>query len=1150
VSTRESREELFRALREGPAILFLGQQVLSAEGQTDHFLRALAQRMHRPEAENYSDLFKAVEGPFQEGLPAAMREVSRLTVPPPWLVEIAKVPWNAVFTSAFHEVIERALRSELRRVTPLLSDAYWPEDPLNRRDLHVFKLFGCVTGSGRSELPPLDDNERLRREGTAAKMLEHLPSLVTPRGLLILEAYGVDDWLEFFVLASHIARLAPGQAHWFGVSEQPADRRARLLSKEGRLVLHEEPFFEWARVGLEQGVLTAPEVEEGWADGVWLTTRSGKRRSFSLHDWRRRTQGLPVLHDGATASQPPFDSDDDRYLAFRQFLYDSGIHPPRWEDHDRGFPFVRKEVLELQKRVFEALEDSGLKPDPLLLCGQSGSGKTIALAHLAFQARKRHWPVIHLHPQYTRLNFDMLSDVCEDLEKVESQNVLIVWDVLNVPGEYAALAQFLAGRGRKALVVGSAYKGDDRFESVVLPNALDEEEVRAFAEHLRKIDERLVPPPDQKIDRNFFALLYRLLPPTRATLEHGLRREWDVVLRHLQEAPAPTQSEARDRKGWLWEAIDRTNPGWEPLRSAADKPSAGPPPAGADARAHMARLLLVPGRFGVDLPIDLALRAARNAGVDGFDVLRSESFESLGMFSWDKDPQDNPILQIRSPLEAGIICDADFVIGDQETDILRQLVTAVRLGDWERPNAEADFLTRLFDRIEPDGEFGYRFLNRLPALIGVLAELRASNGNRVPPSLALREANLRRKWLYRLTDALEHDKPLPEGQDPLELFRTGRELLIQSEAAVERSHSRNRLVRVRSQLLNELGSLYGGAQQFYGQLLRHEERGTERSRWEAALADSYAEAIQACRQASAIDPWNAHPADVRYWVARDRLRVQEGGLSPTGRGELLAEMCDALEEETWMLQPTKLRERQYDLGKLLGDPELSRSAIEALHAEGSLTGHYLIACDKVYDSGHQFRNRSSLQEALAYVEGVPGALDDLRILRLYLGVWWRVYGEPRLFDRDRERSRVALTRQQWRHLARHLERRLSFPEEEGNVRSRFLLAWALFQSDEYQKSEDQFNELERLPRGGIDWAVRRAVWCDDRGEPVPCRGTIRQLFQGAERGRVYCPEVGLRIPFDVQGFKAQELRVNAPLKDFYIAFNFRGPIADPVRAYR
>ena len=1124
--------------------------MLSAEGQTDHFLRALAQRMHRPESENYSELLQGVEGPFREGLPAAMREVSRLTVPPPWLVEIAKVPWNAVFTSAFHEVIERALQSELRRVSPLLSDAYWPNDPLNRRDLHVIKLFGCVTGGGHSELPPLDDNERLRREGTATKMLEHLPSLVTPRGLLILEAYGADDWLEFATLAPHIARLAPGQAHWFGVGEPPAGHRARVLIQQGRLVLHAEPFVEWVRVGLEQGVLTAPEIEAGWADGVRLTTRSGKRRTFSLHDWRQRTQGLPVLHDGATASQPPFDSEDDRYLAFRQFLYDSGTHPPRWEDHDRGFPFVRNEARELQKRVFEALEDSGLKPDPLLLCGQSGSGKTVALAHLAFQAHKRRWPVIHLHPQYTRLNFDVLSDVCEDLEKLESQNVLVVWDALNDPGEYAALAQYLAGRGRKALVVGSAYKGDDRSEAVLLPGVLDEEEGRAFAEHLRKIDERLVPLPDQKIDRNFFALLYGRLPPTRAKLEQGIRREWDVVLRHLQEAPAPTQPSRSRASGWVWAAIDRTHPGWKPLRSAAGKPSVGAPPAGAEARVHMARLLLVPGRFGVGLPIDLALRAARNAGVDGFEVLRSESFENLGVFFWEEDSQGNPILRVRSALEAGIICDADFVIGDQETDILRQLVTAVRLGDWERPNAETDFLTRLFDKIEPEGEFGFRFLNRLPALVGMLAELRTSYGNRVYPSLALREANLRRKWLYRLTDALERDQPLPEGQDPLELFRAGRELLIQAEAAAERSQSRNRLVRIRSQLLNELGSLYGGAQQFYGQLLRHQERSTERPSWEAALADSYAEAIEACRQASAIDPRNAHPADVRYWVSRDRLRIQEGGLSPTGKGELLAEMCDALEEETWVFQPTKLRERQYELGKLLGDSALSRSAIEALHAEGSLTGHYLIACDQVYDSQHQLRDRSSLERALAYLEGVPGALDDLRILRLYLGVWWRVHGEPRLFDRDRERSRVALTGEQWRHLARHLKRRLSFPEEEGNGRSKFLLAWALFQSGEYQKSEDQFNELERLPRGGTDWAVRRAVWCDDHGEPVPCRGTIRQLFHGDERGRVYCTDVGLRIPFDVRGFKSQDLRINAPLTDFYIAFNFRGPIADPARAYR
>ena len=116
-------------------------------------------------------------------------------------------------------------------------------------------------------------------------------------------------------------------------------------------------------------------------------------------------------------------------------------------------------------------------------------------------------------------------------------------------------------------MVGSAYKGDDRFWAVTFPDALDENESQAFAAHLRKIDERLVPPPEQKIDRNFFALLYRRLPPTRSKLEQGIRREWDVVLRQVQEAPG--QPEPPAGKGWLWEAIERAHPCWKPLRAAA-----------------------------------------------------------------------------------------------------------------------------------------------------------------------------------------------------------------------------------------------------------------------------------------------------------------------------------------------------------------------------------------------------------------------------------------------------------------------------------------------------------------------------------------------------------------------------------------------------
>jgi hypothetical protein len=260
-------------------------------------------------------------------------------------------------------------------------------------------------------------------------------------------------------------------------------------------------------------------------------------------------------------------------------------------------------------------------------------------------------------------------------------------------------------------------------------------------------------------------------------------------------------------------------------------------------------------------------------------------------------------------------------------------------------------------------------------------------------------------------------------------------------------------------------------------------------------------------------------------------------------------MRDALEEETWEAQREQYHVRLKELGDILSDPGMSEVAVQALHAMGSMTGHYLVACDKVYDRNRDFKDQRSLQEALTYLDGVEGALNDLRILRLYLRVWWQVHGEPQLFQ-EAERVCVQLSPAQWKHYAMLLGRRLAHPEEEGNARTRFSYAWALFQSGDYREAQAEFAVLEKQPLTGTYRAIRLATWCDSRGRPIPCKGTIRRLFNKDERGTVYVPQIRMTVPFLTGDFQTQNLVREGPLRDFFIAFNFRGPIADPERHYR
>jgi hypothetical protein len=175
------------------------------------------------------------------------------------------------------------------------------------------------------------------------------------------------------------------------------------------------------------------------------------------------------------------------------------------------------------------------------------------------------------------------------------------------------------------------------------------------------------------------------------------------------------------------------------------------------------------------------------------------------------------------------------------------------------------------------------------------------------------------------------------------------------------------------------------------------------------------------------------------------------------------------------------------------------------------------------------------------------AMLDGRLVRLYCRAWWQAFGNPDLFDKERVTAK--LTKQQWDAFGLWLTQRVSFAEE-ANVHARFSCAWTLFQCGDYGKAEDQFRILERDTSTGKYRVIRLATWCDERGEPIACDGTIRRTAAGTERGFVYVPRIRREIPFQIRDFSGQDLTRGERLTDFHISFNFLGPMADPLRYFK
>lgn len=95
-----------------------------------------------------------------------------------------------------------------------------------------------------------------------------------------------------------------------------------------------------------------------------------------------------------------------------------------------------------------------------------------------------------------------------------------------------------------------------------------------------------------------------------------------------------------------------------------------------------------------------------------------------------------------------------------------------------------------------------------------------------------------------------------------------------------------------------------------------------------------------------------------------------------------------------------------------------------------------------------------------------------------------------------------------------------------------------------------FRVLDRESSGGSYRVVRLATWCDPQGQPILCQGTLRRLAPDSNKGRVYVPLIRREITLQPTDFVGQTLRINEPLYNFHIAFNFGGPIADPSRFYK
>lgn len=247
---------------------------------------------------------------------------------------------------------------------------------------------------------------------------------------------------------------------------------------------------------------------------------------------------------------------------FYQFLKRSP-NTPQWYGYAprNGFAVRREYEQELYNAVVKGLKENNEKP--VVLAGQTSSGKSVALAALAYRIfQERKYPVLFVNnPDVVFAGNTPAANALDNiLKEMRSKGgrvlVILDWSLYNLERNDVVrnLSDRCHNRGHNVLFVASAYDEDptNRYQIVKAPIRLTEGEKKAFKELL--IDKGKLPRNTvenwmrTKSDMDgLLSMLYRLVYELHPQLERGLKIEVTRALEDTRQGilelddPVPVQ---------------------------------------------------------------------------------------------------------------------------------------------------------------------------------------------------------------------------------------------------------------------------------------------------------------------------------------------------------------------------------------------------------------------------------------------------------------------------------------------------------------------------------------------------------------------------------------------------------------------------------
>lgn len=1097
-------------LNYGHPYLLLGQEYLT-DTVTDIFYEKVSKHL---KVENVADdIYLELEERNKnvEDILQWIQTEADYAVLPDWGKYIAKVQWNGIITSSVEYFVEKMLRLEMRDVQPVYQfNKNLPYNFKSKEKLHISYLYGCLNQSDAGTRPPCSIFDFSSYVSNASMLLNQIDrEFLTPLGMLVIDGYDYSkDWLKDEVLFALCSKLSKEQVYFFGFKEEYLKSRyIKKLVQDKIIVPITVSLVSVLEEADSEGLLNeCAEVIKG--DDLVISV-DGVRRFFPKKKCKMISRTCRVLDDFT------FEFNDltpeEEIDLFREFLYKSSIEPV-WQAFFHEMNIVRAYEDEAFNVICDTLKRDTLFRKPIVLYGQTGTGKSVAMASLAYRIKMlKKYPVLYIDGRNSYMYNTDIEEFCSWCDDV---NVAVFWDASthgNEIGKYLELNDYLASKGKKAVIIGTSYNIDDVIRKTYIARYIEapveitsQDEIEHFKSKYEKFtNKKLDNVWTQKYDNNFLIALYRLLPNTNYNIRKGLLSEISVDMIELSELVT-----LQEQNTPIMSLIRKCG---IPVASQEEQNKSNTISVG-----KIIKIVSIIGQYGMAIPFDIMFRML-SGQVSYFVGVLLEKIDFLHV-----DTDINGYINVfpRNSLEAQIVANSSVVQLSERIDLIKEVINNIS-------EKELGFLVSLLKAIGPNGTADNTAIKQYYKEIAeTVKRLRIDDGVYNEGTI-LQEASFMREYFKDSENKTRDITALMETQT----------LLLEEITKLEGKRDDLRFRNCYGQLLIELSSNIG-AELLYSCELKGNV---------AKLLEIYNKLDYYLEQAIIYSPDPYYPIDIWAWAINNILKTD---ISDDKKTELVGKLV-SLFEKVLMENPEISYREDYNKRIIMVDyfedrEEITDKAFTRLIEMESDAGIYLRARKYInkIDLTQRVADKdiAKIQNAIDYLETddykhiVNGSKKCLFLLfRLY---WMITVKEPVFFV---EKKILSFSKEKWEKLY-FLLLRIEELSDEVSVQIKYLIGVCEFQLGKEGESIGRFEEI----RNSYGVGPRRPILyyiASDIGQKEKARvfqGQLKKVEKEKGRAKFYIPAIRKTIYYYNYEFVSKELEENMEYDGIHIGFSFMG----------